>query len=300
MRFIAIDLETANADRSSICAVGAVQFENGRPIREWYSLVNPEDHFDPRNVHIHGIDAGRVKDAPRFPEVLDALVAMAPSGIAVAHTSFDRVSMNRATERYACSRWAIDWLDSARIARRAWPEQFGTSGYGLASVAAFLGIKFKHHDALEDARTAGLIVCRAAEVAGLSLEEWGSQLAQPGGAAASKHRMSLQGNPIGRFTGETVVFTGSLSVPRKEAAIRAADVGFNVAANVTKDLTVLVIGNQDARKLAGQPVSSKQRKAEELIAAGHPIAMLTEADFFGLIGPHLEDTAPSLDDGFYA
>lgn len=42
-------------------------------------------------------------------------------------------------------------LDSAMIVRRAWPEQFGQRGWGLANVAIFLGIRFRHHDALEDA-----------------------------------------------------------------------------------------------------------------------------------------------------
>ena len=62
------------------------------------------------------------------------------------------------------------WLDSAKIARRAWPERYGRSGYNLANVAADLGISFKHHDALEDARAAAEIVLYACQCTGLEID----------------------------------------------------------------------------------------------------------------------------------
>ena len=44
-RFVAIDVETANADFASICQVGIVRFEASAIVDEWQSLVNPEDYF---------------------------------------------------------------------------------------------------------------------------------------------------------------------------------------------------------------------------------------------------------------
>ena len=63
MRVVAIDVETANADMASICAVGAATFEHGRLVSEWYSLVDSDDYFDPMNVAIHGIDENAVRGA---------------------------------------------------------------------------------------------------------------------------------------------------------------------------------------------------------------------------------------------
>ena len=40
-RFVAIDVETANASRSSVCAVGAVKVENGVITDRFYRLVRP-------------------------------------------------------------------------------------------------------------------------------------------------------------------------------------------------------------------------------------------------------------------
>jgi len=64
MDFISIDVETANADLSSICQIGVVKFVGGVIVGKWGTLVNPEDEFDPMNIYIHGITEENVKDAP--------------------------------------------------------------------------------------------------------------------------------------------------------------------------------------------------------------------------------------------
>ena len=51
--FNAIDVETANADRASICQIGIVHVRDGVVVDRWQTLVNPEDWFDPWNVSIH-------------------------------------------------------------------------------------------------------------------------------------------------------------------------------------------------------------------------------------------------------
>ena len=35
MNFLAIDIETANADYSSICQIGIAEFENGQVVNSW-------------------------------------------------------------------------------------------------------------------------------------------------------------------------------------------------------------------------------------------------------------------------
>jgi DNA polymerase-3 subunit epsilon len=49
VQFVAVDVETANADLASICQVGIVAFDLSGPVSTWQSLVNPEDFFDPVN-----------------------------------------------------------------------------------------------------------------------------------------------------------------------------------------------------------------------------------------------------------
>ena len=64
MNFIAVDVETANADLASICQIGVARYENGQLAFEWKSYVDPKDYFDSRNMSIHGIDDSMVAGAP--------------------------------------------------------------------------------------------------------------------------------------------------------------------------------------------------------------------------------------------
>ena len=65
MNFVALDVETANPDFSSICQVGVVVFQDGKLLDSWESLVNPEDYFDEMNISIHGINERSVRSAPK-------------------------------------------------------------------------------------------------------------------------------------------------------------------------------------------------------------------------------------------
>ena len=88
------------------------------------------------------------------------------------------------------------------------------------------------------------------------------------------------------------MFTGALTIPRREAADFAALVGCEVDASVTKRTTLLVVGDQDVQRLAGHEKSSKHRKAEQLTAMGQPIRILRETDFRELVKLSAVDTAP--------
>jgi DNA polymerase-3 subunit epsilon len=79
--------------------------------------------------------------------------------------------------------------------------------------------------------------------------------------------------------GEVVVFTGSLSMSRSEAAAKAAEAGADVGDSVTKKTSILVVGDQDLRATKGQEKSAKHRKAEGLIASGAAVKIVGESDF---------------------
>jgi DNA polymerase-3 subunit epsilon len=286
MEFVALDVETANADRSSICQIGLAHFMDGSVREEWVTYVDPEDCFDGFNTSIHGIDESTVKGAPIFPDVADRMSRHLEGRVAVCHTAFDRVATYQAATKYDLPVPACTWLDSARVARRTWQE-FSQSGYGLASVCAALGYQFAHHDALEDAKAAAHILLAAIAKTGLSVQDWLLRVEQPidfcSRVGHTAGRVAREGDPQGPLFGEVVVFTGALGVPRPQAAEIAARAGCSVAEGVTKGTTILVVGDQDVRKLAGHEKSSKQRKAEALIRDGHSIHILTESNFRELV-----------------
>jgi DNA polymerase-3 subunit epsilon len=280
--FVVIDVETANPRLSSICQIGVASFRGGVLEHSWESFVNPEDYFDPMNVSIHGIDEKRVESAPTWPAVYPRADRLLAGSVVVSHTPFDHSAVCRACEKYALPLNEYQWLDSARVARRAWP-MFSRSGYGLSSAAEHFSISYKAHDALEDARCAGEILLRAIAETGLDVGQWVERAKQPITGSLA-HSITRDGNPEGPLHGEVLVFTGALSMPRAEAADAASVAGCQVASGVTKRTTLLVVGDQDISKLAGHEKSSKHRKAEELIAKGQRIRIIGETDFRHLCG----------------
>ncbi len=284
MNFIAIDVETANSNFASICQIGIAEFRNGALYDSWESLVDPEDYFDEMNICIHGIDERSVQGAPKWQAIYELLTPRLQDKIVVSHTPFDRVALSRANEKIGLPPHSCAWLDTARVVRRTWPA-FAQKGYGLANVANHLNIQFQHHNAKEDARASGEILLRAITETGLTVDQWIERTTKPIDPLYTA-RISRNGNPEGPLFGELLVFTGTLSMPRREAADLAATAGCEVGSGVTKHTTVLVVGDLDISNLPNHDKSSKHRKAEELMARGQCIRIIGESDFRRLLDLH--------------
>lgn len=281
MDFVTIDVETANPDLSSICQIGIARFQDGKVVDKWVTLVNPMDDFDYMNIMIHDIDERKVATAPTWPEIHEKATSLMNGSLVVSHTSFDRSAILRAANKHGLAAPACTWIDTARVARRAWPE-FASKGYGLANLAQKLDIHFQHHDALEDAIACGKVFTLAIAQTGLSPGQWVDRIKAPI-SPDSTTPIKRSGDVDGPLYGERLVFTGALSMSRSQAADLAAKAGCDVDSGVTKKTTLLVVGDQDIRKLAGHEISAKHEKAIGLIKAGHPIRILGETDFLQLV-----------------
>lgn len=169
--FTAIDLETANPDAHSICQIGIARYLDGELAEEWMSYIDPQANFNPDNIAVHGITAAAVRGWPRLPEVAGRLHEMLDGRIVVSHSQFDRVALEQAFDRHEISRLDCSWLDSTLVARRAW-EGFAKRGFGLENLCRILGYRYQRHDALGDARAAGVVVLAAIEQTGIGLSRW--------------------------------------------------------------------------------------------------------------------------------
>ena len=160
LNFVAVDVETANSNVSSICQVGIAVVRSAKITDIWTQLIDPNDFFDPYNTAIHFIDHNRVRGFPRFEEICDKVAEYLGETV-VSHTFFDRRAISKAFAECGRSLDYEIWIDSAQVVRRAWPDKYALRGYNLGNVARDLGIRFRHHDAGEDARVAAEIVLRA-------------------------------------------------------------------------------------------------------------------------------------------
>ena len=261
--FVVIDVETACSRVSSICQIGIVGFRNGQIIFEYETLVDPQDDFSSFNTRIHGIAADHVVGQPCFAEVHEVVSGHLTGRVTVAHSYFDKGALAAACRVH--DRQAVDttWLDSVRVAKRAWPE---LPSHKLNVVSRHLGIPLKHHDALSDARAAGMIVVRAIEHTGRSLAEW---LVPPTRQRACPAPPPAASGPL---AGERVAVLGQ---PRNgPLAHRIAASGGRVVSAVGSTTTILaVIGDEPFGYVR---YDAQFRKAEQLQQSGGVIRIMSE------------------------
>ncbi|MCE2475887.1 MAG: hypothetical protein J4F47_10075 [Alphaproteobacteria bacterium] len=112
-----------------------------------------------------------VTAAPTFRQCASDLTRFLSGCVVVHHTAFDRHALRRACLVAEMPFPSCTWLDSARVARRAWP-QFARRGYALGNVSRYLNYRYRPHDALEDAKAAGHLVLAACRETGLDVPGW--------------------------------------------------------------------------------------------------------------------------------
>ncbi len=85
--------------------------------------------------------------------------------------------------------------------------------------------------------------------------------------------------------GTKFLFVGKLSsMTREQARATVESMGGVCPSAVSNDLDYLVVGNEDSPFYGGEK-KPKQAKAEALIEAGAPIAIISEDEFLTLVGP---------------
>ncbi|WP_083257195.1 3'-5' exonuclease [Arcticibacter eurypsychrophilus] len=140
--FTAIDFETAQGKRNSICQVGLVRVEQGIITRKIVLLVKPPDNsYSYFNTQIHGISSEMTRHSPSFDQIWPSIAPFICNQNIVAHNSSFDVSCLQQTLMYY--RLAIPGFNSYCT--------YKIYGQKLNLVCNKYGIKLQHHDALSDA-----------------------------------------------------------------------------------------------------------------------------------------------------
>lgn len=171
MKCVAIDFETANAKRSSVCSLGLAIIEGQTIVKRTSWLIRPPElYFDPFSTYIHGISAKDVEDKPEFYQLWDEIFPFLEGGYLVAHNaSFDMSVLCCILDVYKIPYPPLNYFCTIAIAKRVWP---GLLGYALNKISHYLEIEFKHHDAEEDAVACAKILLHAYNELGVNnLEE---------------------------------------------------------------------------------------------------------------------------------
>ena len=172
LTFNAIDVETTNRTRASICQIGITQVQMGEIKRAASFLVNPEEPFESFQTGLHGINEEAVSEAETMLSIHPRLCRLIERAPLASHSPFDKQALEKSAIKYGLTMPQIKWLDTGRVARSAWPDRYDGSSWGLKKIAADLGIEFLHHDAAEDARAAAEILLHACRHTGLDVDDW--------------------------------------------------------------------------------------------------------------------------------
>lgn len=155
MREIVFDTETTGfgVEEHRVLEIGAVEMVNRLATgRTFHTYLNPERAIDAGAERIHGISAEKVKDAPRFADVVHKWLEFIGDAPLVAHNAeFDMAFMNMELQRCNLPPHSNPVVDTLTIAREKLPGQ----RHKLDSLCSHYGIDNSarvFHGALLDAQ----------------------------------------------------------------------------------------------------------------------------------------------------
>lgn len=155
--FAAIDFETANYERSSVCSVGIVIVRNGEIEESFYSLIQPEpNYYSYWCSRVHGLCREDTEEAPVFPKVWAQIEPKIKGLPLVAHNSmFDEGCLKAVFKVYRMDYPDYVFYDTLYAARKCFPY---LDNHQLDTVAAECGYRLEnHHHALADAEACAWI-----------------------------------------------------------------------------------------------------------------------------------------------
>ena len=154
--FAAIDFETANGCRSSVCSVGIVIVREGVIVDKFYSLIEPQpNYYSFFTTQIHGLTRHDTDGQPDFPSVWNIIHEKIKGLPLVAHNRpFDEGCLKAVFDRYGMTYPDYEFHCSLAASRRC----LRLPNYKLHTVSAACGYDLtNHHHALADAEACSFV-----------------------------------------------------------------------------------------------------------------------------------------------
>lgn len=157
--FVAIDFETANGRRCSVCSVGLIIVRNGEIVDRFYSLIKPiPNYYSYWTTEIHGLTQADTDTAPTFPEVWEQIEERIKGLPLVAHNKpFDEACLKAVFAEYGMEYPDYEFYCTLAASRKT----LNLPSHQLHIVAEACGFSLmNHHNALEDAEACAAIALK--------------------------------------------------------------------------------------------------------------------------------------------
>lgn len=289
--FVSLDIETTGLSPmyDEIIELGVVKYRDGKIVDTFSSLVKPENPIDDFITKMTGITNEMLEDAASLSVVLPTFIDFIGSDIIVGHNvNFDINFIYDACDSLGLPSFSNDFVDTMRLARRMYKA---LPNHKLDTLIDHFGLERRTlHRGLGDCELTA--ECFQNMIADADAFEEAVRVIQRNlydETHSLKELVAAEGfkNPDSPLFGKVCVFTGTLeSFTRKEAAQLIINIGGIVGDNVTKQTNFLILGNNDYCKSIKDGKSSKQKKAEKLIAEGADLSIIPESVFLDILFEH--------------
>ncbi len=156
--FAAIDFETANYERSSICSVGLIVVNNNEIKDKVYRLIRPcPNYYNYWNTIIHGLTNNDTDNAFDFPSVWNEISSYIGDLPLVAHNkAFDENCLKAVFDKYNMPYPGYEFYCTYQTSRKVFKNRL--PNFQLQTVAKQCGYDLtQHHNALADAEACAWI-----------------------------------------------------------------------------------------------------------------------------------------------
>lgn len=157
--FVAIDFETANGRRCSVCSVGMIIVRDGEIVDRFYSLIKPTpNYYSYWTTEIHGLTQDDTNNAPTFPEVWAQVEEKIKGLPLVAHNKpFDETCIKAVFAEYGMEYPDYEFYCTLAASHRT----LDLPSHQRHIVAEACGFTLmNHHNALEDAKACAAIALK--------------------------------------------------------------------------------------------------------------------------------------------
>lgn len=267
--FIALDFETSYGHIP--CSIGIVEFKNGEPISEYYSLIKPIDlKFNPINSRINGIYLEDVQNEREFCEIWNEIERFFHNQNIIAHNASTDISiLEKTLSFYNIPKPTYRTFCTLAISK----AKVNLENYKLSTLATYFKIEQNnYHNALDDAFVCGYLFNHLNhEAFEYKFKERVKKEKSNSVSLINVNRNEILSSCSFMLVDKTFLFTGRLSLFTREQAEDMVEKhgGKNISA-VSKNLNYLVVGEK---------AGSKLKKAQDI----GTIEILDEQEFLDLI-----------------
>ena len=300
--YVVVDIETSGLDKHTdrIIEIAAARYEYGRLMDKFQTLVNPGVMLTPDIMTLTGITQADVDTAPLLEDVAADFLSFIGGLPLIGHNaiSFD-IPFLSAQLNFDIVNPLIDTLPMARAVYDKLPR------HKLDYLKSVFGFDYgTSHRAMADVETTNALLwaclapnkyeskMRAAHLDAVLSGEKSQQIGRCKTRVARKDKQikikdikaTVEVDPTHPLFGKSIVFTGELSIPRKDAMQMAVNSGAILKTAVSAKTNYLVAGTQNLDLVGEDRMSDKERNAIQFNRTKKAnIEIISEEQFIDLV-----------------